>query len=75
MPSCIGCSVVIVDAPFIIRYRRMSVLVDESCCSSGSAGLVSSGMIAAASTLPSSTPHWSNESISQIVPAVNTACS
>ena len=28
-----------------------------------------------ASTLPSSTPHWSNESMSQIAPCVNTLCS
>ena len=32
-------------------------------------------MIRCASTLPSSTPHWSNESMSQIVPCVNTLCS
>ena len=35
----------------------------------------SSGMIRFASTLPSSTPHWSNESIPQIVPWVKTLCS
>ena len=28
-----------------------------------------------ASTLPSSTPHWSKESIPQTVPWVNTQCS
>ena len=33
---------------------------------SGSVRLSSSGMIRWASTLPSSTPHWSNESMSQI---------
>ncbi len=32
-------------------------------------------MIRAASTLPSSTPHWSNESMPQITPCVNTLCS
>lgn len=32
-------------------------------------------MTATASTLPSSTPHWSKESIPQIVPWVNTLCS
>ena len=51
------------------------MLVDESCFSSGSVTLSSSGMMATASTLPSSTPHWSNESMSQIVPWVNTLCS
>ena len=37
--------------------------------------LRSSGMIRLASTLPSSTPHWSNELICQIVPWVKTLCS
>ena len=32
-------------------------------------------MIRWASTLPNSTPHWSNESIFQITPCVKTACS
>src|SRR5947209_841411 len=32
-------------------------------------------MIRCARTLPSSTPHWSNESIFQITPCVNTECS
>ena len=35
----------------------------------------SSGMIATASALPSSTPHWSKESIPQIAPWVKTLCS
>ena len=30
---------------------------------------------ALASTFPSSTPHWSNESMPQITPWVNTLCS
>ena len=41
----------------------------------GSASLSSSGMICWASTFPSSTPHWSNESMSQIAPWVKTLCS
>ena len=32
-------------------------------------------MIATARTLPSSTPHWSKESIPQIAPWVKTLCS
>ena len=32
-------------------------------------------MMRCASTLPSSTPHWSNESICQIAPCVKTLCS
>ena len=35
----------------------------------------SSGTMRLASTLPSSTPHWSNESMSQIAPWVKTLCS
>ena len=35
----------------------------------------SSGMIATARTLPSSTPHWSKESMPQIAPWVKTLCS
>jgi hypothetical protein len=34
-----------------------------------------SGTIRWASTLPSSTPHWSNESMFQIAPCVKTLCS
>src|SRR2546423_10893518 len=45
----------------------MSVLVELSYASCDSSALSSSGMIRAASTFPSSTPHWSNESICQIV--------
>ena len=36
---------------------------------------MSSAAIRVASALPSSTPHWSNESIPQIVPWTNTLCS
>src|SRR5690348_9014781 len=54
----------------------MSVLVEESWPSSGSVALSSSGAIATASTLPSSTPHWSNESMPQIAPlSKHAACS
>src|SRR5262245_12885140 len=62
-------------ASFRIRYRRMRVFVELSWSSLGSVGLSSSGMICWASTLPSSTPHWSNESTSQMMPCVNTLCS
>ena len=41
----------------------------------GSSSACSSGMIATASALPSSTPHWSKESIPQIAPWVKTLCS
>ena len=37
--------------------------------------LSSSGMMRCASTLPSSTPHWSNESMCQMSPCVKTLCS
>ena len=53
----------------------MSAFVEESCASSGSDSLVSSGMIRCASALPSSTPHWSKELMLQIVPCTNTLCS
>ena len=43
--------------------------------SGGSAALSSSGTMRCASTLPSSTPHWSNESMFQITPWVKTLCS
>ena len=36
---------------------------------------MSCGAICLASTLPSSTPHWSKESIPHTVPCVNTECS
>ena len=57
------------------RYRLISVFVELSCASSGSVALSSSGMIRLASTLPSSTPHWSNELIFQMVPWTKTLCS
>ena len=37
--------------------------------------LSNSGMMRCASTLPSSTPHWSKESMFQITPCVKTLCS
>ena len=57
----------------VARNRAISAFVDESC--SGAASLESSGMIRTASTFPSSTPHWSNESTPQITPWVKTLCS
>ena len=62
-------------APLSLRYRRISVFVELSCSSFGSVALSSSGMIRWARALPSSTPHWSKESICQIVPWVKTMCS
>ena len=53
-----------------LRYRRMRLLVELSCPSVGGDGLSSSGMIAWASALPSSTPHWSNGLTFQITPCV-----
>src|SRR5713226_7768900 len=63
------------EAPLKLRYRRMSLLVELSCVSLGSSALSSSGMMRLASTFPSSTPHWSNESIFQMVPCTKTLCS
>src|ERR1019366_2157164 len=57
------------------RWRRIKLFVELSCASAGSVLLSSSPMIFLARTLPSSTPHWSNESMLQIVPWVNTECS
>lgn len=50
------------------RQRRIRALVEASCPSWGSACASNSGMMRPASALPSSTPHWSNESILQIAP-------
>src|SRR5437899_307911 len=57
------------------RWRRMSAFVELSWRSGGSVLLSSSGMMRCASCFPSSTPHWSNESMCQITPCVNTLCS
>ena len=57
------------------RYRRIKLFVELSWPSEGSALLSSSGMMRWASTLPSSTPHWSNELICQMAPWVKTECS
>src|SRR5439155_1638235 len=57
------------------RYRRIRALVEESWERGGSDPSLSSGTMRAASVLPSSTPHWSKESMFQIVPIVNTLCS
>src|SRR5262249_26782105 len=61
--------------PLDPRERRISALVELSCSSLGSAAFSSCGMMRWARTLPSSTPHWSKESICQIVPWVKTLCS
>jgi hypothetical protein len=57
------------------RYRRIKAFVELSCPNSGSVAASNSGTIRWASTLPSSTPHWSNESMFQITPCVKTLCS
>ncbi len=57
------------------RYRRINAFVELSCFKSGAVDSSISGMIFTARTFPSSTPHWSNESIFQMTPCVNTACS
>ena len=62
-------------APFNFRYRRIRLFVELSCLSVGAVSLSSSGTIRCASTLPSSTPHWSKESMFQITPCVKTLCS
>jgi hypothetical protein len=46
----------------MLRYLLISVLVELSWLRYGDDGLSSSGMMRWARTLPSSTPHWSNES-------------
>ena len=51
------------------------MLVELSCFNTGAAPASSSGMMAAANTLPSPTPHWSNESMFQMTPCVKTLCS
>lgn len=53
---------------FIFRYRRISAFVEESCFRSVSVAACNSGTIRCASTLPNSTPHWSNELIDQMTP-------
>src|SRR5262249_24024009 len=57
------------------RWRRMSAFVELSWGRGGSVALSSSGMMRCASCFPSSTPHWSNESMCQITPCVKTLCS
>mmetsp|Transcript_17542 Transcript_17542/g.45006 ORF Transcript_17542/g.45006 Transcript_17542/m.45006 type:complete len:211 (+) Transcript_17542:297-929(+) len=47
----------------------------EASCEVTSPGLVISGKIFFASSLPSSTPHWSNELISHRIPCVKILCS
>ena len=65
-------------------YRRLVSMFDTylatgrvelSCRNGGGSSAPSSSKIRCASTLPSSTPHWSNGSMSQIAACVNTACS
>src|SRR5665647_3949082 len=53
----------------------MSALVDSSCPANASSSREIAGAIWSASCLPSSTPHWSNESMPQTMPCVNVMCS
>ena len=58
------------------RYCRTREAVEESWPErSGAAVSVRIGASSFAMTLPSSTPHWSNESMPQMVPSTNTVCS
>ena len=69
IPSCI------LSRSLFARYLRMRALVELSCANSGSSAAVNSSATFFASTLPSSTPHWSKELMSQTVPCTNTLCS
>ena len=70
MPSCMGLLVAFVDPFFdaaaVAPYERVrrGVVLEL-----GLVAAASSGTIRPASTLPSSTPHWSNESIPRRPPA------
>ena len=59
---------------FMPLYALIRPLVEESWPVTGPS-LVSSGRIALASCLPSSTPHWSKELIRQITPWTKILCS
>ena len=54
------------------RYRRTSASVELSDCGAGGSSPVITGRSSTACFLPSWTPHWSNESMPQITPSVNT---
>ena len=54
--------------------KLIKPFVELSCELTGELSL-SSGSIALASCFPSSTPHWSKELISHIMPWVNILCS
>ena len=57
------------------RYQLINVSVDESPCEVGASASVSSGSSSSAWVLPSSTPHWSKESMPNTTPSTNTWCS
>ncbi len=61
--------------PRWLRYRAISAFVEESWSPAGASAWVSSGASWFAITLPSSTPHWSNGLMPQMVPSVKTMCS
>ena len=57
----------------VSRYQRISAAVDASW--SPVASPVNSGVMRLASSLPSSTPHWSKLSMPHTAPCTNTMCS
>ena len=66
---------------YSLRSRDLAVAADQRVGRAvvrrapARSSLSSSGTIRCASTLPSSTPHWSNELMPQIAPCVKTLCS
>ena len=56
------------------RYQSISARVELSCVARR-ASPDSSGVIRLASSLPSSTPHWSKLSMPHTTPWTNTMCS
>ena len=63
------------QAPARISLKALISPLVEASWLETAASLSSSGRITLASCLPSSTPHWSNELISQITPCVKILCS
>ena len=61
--------------PFARRRRRTRAFVELSCVGGGRRTASSSASTRCASTLPSSTPHWSKEFTPQSVPSTKTWCS
>lgn len=55
-----------------VKAARIHTSVELSDCGGGEPAPVITGSSALACVLPSSTPHWSNESIPHTTPSVNT---